>query len=223
MNSTDENKILLTGGVVDLDKFIDKASVLVKEDTILNSINLHNNANLKIKIEKGKKLEFNIFDYAVNLEVNIDVELDDASTLILNDAFISEEKYSLNINTKLYGNDITVEVNVRGINEENGTALVVLNGTVAGETKNSVMNEFAKVLNKSNNSNVLIPNMMINTNEVEANHGVSIGIIDEEELFYLMSKGMSVEHASKIIEDGFLLSIMENEVKERIKNILIGR
>ena len=76
---------------------------------------------------------------------------------------------------------------------------------------------------KSEISNVLIPNLVVNTNEVEANHGVSIGGIDEDEMFYLMSKGISKATAKKLIEEGFILSIMPDDIKERIKNILVGR
>ena len=65
--------------------------------------------------------------------------------------------------------------------------------------------------------------MVVNTNEVIANHGISIGGVNEEELFYLMCKGISKANAIKLIEEGFILSIMDNELKERIKNILLGR
>ena len=70
---------------------------------------------------------------------------------------------------------------------------------------------------------MLIPNLIVNTNDVEANHGVSIGSIDEKELFYLMSKGIDRHNAVKIIEEGFLEAIMPEDVKEKIKNILVGR
>lgn len=223
MIKEEKNSIILSGGMVELDKYIDSAEILIKEDTILNAVNLHNNMDLLFVIDENCSLEFNMFDYAVNLSVNLEFELHDKSSLSLNGAFISEVKYDLSVATKLYGDNIYVDVDIRGINEQEGTVKISLEGTVAGETHGNVLNEYAKVLNKSKLSNVLIPNLIVNTNDVEANHGVSIGAIDEEEIFYLMSKGIDRESATKIIEEGFIQSNMPEDVKEKIKNILVGR
>lgn len=206
-----------------MDKYIDDARIVIKEDTIINAVNLHNNMNLTIVVEEECNLELNLFDHAVSLEINLDIELHDRSTLTLNGAFISEIRYELNVDAKLYGDNIYACVDIRGVNEREGTVKINMNGTVAGETHGNVLNEYAKVLNKSELSNVLIPNLIVNTNDVEANHGVSIGSIDEKELFYLMSKGIDRHNAVKIIEEGFLEAIMPEDVKEKIKNILVGR
>ncbi len=223
MNRDYVNNIILSGGIVELDKYIDDARIVIKEDTIINAVNLHNNMNLTIVVEEECNLELNLFDYAVSLEINLDIELHDRSTLTLNGAFISEIRYELNVDAKLYGDNIYACVDIRGVNEREGTVKINMNGTVAGETHGNVLNEYAKVLNKSELSNVLIPNLIVNTNDVEANHGVSIGSIDEKELFYLMSKGIDRHNAVKIIEEGFLEAIMPEDVKEKIKNILVGR
>lgn len=217
------HKIVLTDDIVDLESHVKLASVTVNGNSVLNAINLHNNLNLKIKLEKKSTLTLNLFDFAIINEVKLDIELDDEATLILNGAFIAEEKYGLDIDVKLYGSDTSVSINIRGINEENATTKIIMNGTLAGETKNSRIDEYAKVINKSDASAILIPNLIVNTNEVEANHGVSIGSIDKNEIFYLMSKGLSLEDATKIIEEGFLVSIMSDSEKKRIQNILVGR
>lgn len=223
MSRNNENNILVSGGVLDLEKYMTSSDFIIKGDTVINAVNLHNNMHLKIKLEKDASLILNVFDYAIDLEANIEIEAYDNSSFKINSSFISEEKYELNIDAKLYGDLVFGEVDVRGINESDSTVKVVMNGTVAGKTTGCVLNEYAHILNKSENSNVLIPNLVVNTNEVEANHGVSIGGIDEDEMFYLMSKGISKATAKKLIEDGFILSIMPDDIKERIKNILVGR
>ncbi len=223
MKNKDRNTIVLSGGVIDLDKHINKLDATIKGNTVINAINLHNNLNLKLKVSKNCNLTINMFDYAVELDTFIDVELDDGAHFILNSSFISEVKYTLTVNTKIYGNDTYACVNIRGINEEESTVKVLMNGTVAGETHGNVIDEYAKIINKSTLSSVMIPNLIINTNEVEANHGVSIGSVNDEELFYLLSKGIDKSYAIKLIEEGFLLSIMNELVSETIKNILVGR
>lgn len=223
MNNEYENTIILKGGVIDLDKYNDSVQIIIEKDTIINAINLHNNPKLKIILKEGASCEFNLFDYAVDLTVQLDIESHDNSHFTLNNSFIAEKKYDLTLESKLYGNNITQNINIRGINEEEGIVKITMEGTVAGETKGSVLNEYARILNKSYMTNVIIPNLLVNTDEVEANHGVSIGKIREEELFYLMSKGIDKAHATKLIEEGFILSIMPEDVKVIIKNILMGR
>lgn len=223
MNSKYTNKIVLSGGVHALDKFNNSAQLVIKDDTVVNAINLHNNMDLHFILEKGVFLVLNIFDYAVDLSTKIIVEADSSSKFVINDAFITDVKYDLTVETRLYGDDIEGTLNIRGINEREGTTKILMNGIVAGETHGNILNEYARILNKSEHSNVLIPNLIVNTSEVEANHGVSVGHIDDKELFYMMSKGLSRRNAIKIIEEGFLLSTLTPELKQQVQNILVGR
>lgn len=217
------NNIVLDGGVTKLDRLFSITNITVKSDSVLNAINLGINNKINITIEEEATLVFNLFNFEDETSIDINIESRDKSKINLNAGFISRIKYDLNINTNLYGDDILTNVEVRGINESTGTVKILMNGTVAGETKNNVMNEYAKIINKSEYSNVLIPNLIVNTNEIEANHGVSIGGHNKDEIFYLMSKGLDEYAAKSVIEEGFILSIMDGEIREIIKNILIGR
>ncbi len=49
-----------------------------------------------------------------------------------------------------------------------------------------------------------IPGLEIETNEVKATHSASVAQMDEEHLFYLMSRGFSKSSAKRAIVDGFL-------------------
>jgi len=49
-----------------------------------------------------------------------------------------------------------------------------------------------------------IPDLEIKTDDVKCSHAASISRIPEEQLFYLMSRGISRSHAEALIVDGFL-------------------
>ncbi|HBP51017.1 MAG: hypothetical protein US68_C0001G0007 [Candidatus Shapirobacteria bacterium GW2011_GWE1_38_10] len=49
-----------------------------------------------------------------------------------------------------------------------------------------------------------IPELEIESNEVRASHAAAIGRVDEEQLFYLMSRGLSQDEAVKSIIKAFL-------------------
>ncbi len=217
------NNMLLNGDVLNLDKYANVSNIIVKGFSTINSINVNKDLDLHIKIEKNATLVLNLFNMASDITINICIECYDNSKFVFNNSLIAEENYTLNIDTNLYGDNVINDVNIRGINETNGKVVITMNGQIAGKTKGCVLNEFAKIINKSENANVLIPNMVVNTNEVTANHGVSIGSINKEELFYLMSKGLTKSASEKMIEEGFVLTIMDETNREIIKNILIGR
>ncbi len=51
---------------------------------------------------------------------------------------------------------------------------------------------------------ITIPSMQVSEDQVEASHEATIGKIGEEQLFYLMSRGLSREEATKMIVLGFI-------------------
>ena len=51
----------------------------------------------------------------------------------------------------------------------------------------------------------VIPELEILSNDVKAFHAASIGRIDTEQMFYLMSRGMTKSEAEKLIIKAFLL------------------
>lgn len=56
------------------------------------------------------------------------------------------------------------------------------------------------------------PKLEIEANEVKASHAATVGRIDEEEMFYLMSRGIKREETEKLIVDGFLAEVTDRIV-----------
>lgn len=201
-----------------LDNYID--DITINKDSRLDIVGLKEKLDLNIKINKDVTFIFNLFVISNNNDININVTLYDNSKFIFNNSFIAKSTYNLNIDTNLMGNNITTNVNIRGINEKNGKININMNGYDKKGTKSNVLNEYAKIINKGKQSNIIIPNLLVDTNDVVANHGASIGCINKEELFYLESKGLDKESATKLIENGYILSIMDNKIKDAINEQL---
>lgn len=70
------------------------------------------------------------------------------------------------------------------------------------------------------------PILKIDENDVMASHAAVVGKISDDLLFYLTSKGISLEHARELITFGYLKPILlgfdSNEYKDRIENIIQG-
>lgn len=72
-----------------------------------------------------------------------------------------------------------------------------------------------------------IPGLEIETNDVRCSHGASVGEIDEEQLFYLMSRGLSRGDSERLIVNGFFEPIIQRipleEVQEKLRHSLEGK
>lgn len=65
------------------------------------------------------------------------------------------------------------------------------------------------------------PYLLIDEFDVYAGHGAAIGKVDEEQLYYLMSRGLSKKDAERLIIFGFLYPIIEMITSEKIKESFI--
>ncbi len=83
--------------------------------------------------------------------------------------------------------------------------------------------EHAMILSKDALADA-IPGLEIETNEVKATHSASVSQINEEEIFYLTSRGLSQDEAKKLIIVGFFEPIVERipvpEIAKRIRRIV---
>lgn len=87
----------------------------------------------------------------------------------------------------------------------------------------SFLSEHAMLLNPGARANA-IPSLQIKNANVRAGHGATVGQIDEEQIFYLMSRGLSESEARKTIVEGFLLPAFDeiriDFVRERIQEMI---
>ena len=65
-----------------------------------------------------------------------------------------------------------------------------------------------------------IPGLEIGANEVSASHGATTGKIDEEQLFYLMVRGIPREEAERIIVQGFFEPVLQRIPLENLRTRL---
>jgi len=63
-----------------------------------------------------------------------------------------------------------------------------------------------------------IPGLEILADDVRCTHGATVGKIDENELFYLLSRGIPKQEAEQLIVTGFFAEIMERIPFEGVKN-----
>ena len=82
-------------------------------------------------------------------------------------------------------------------------------------------NEFCMLLSDKAKS-IALPMLLCTEDEVEGNHGTASGRVDNKQLFYIMSRGLSYNEAVKLIVRANFNKILEKIKNEKLMNEIIN-
>ena len=105
------------------------------------------------------------------------------------------------------------------------TAYVVFDGMIniekgAQGTNSDLRDNVLHLSSKARSDS--IPGLEIDANEVKAGHGSTSGQIDEEQVFYLMARGLTREAATHTVVLGFFASIVEAIPVEEVRDAVLA-
>lgn len=212
----DKEEFIISDYVGNIEINVNKLTLIISGNVVLNEM-LNRNLDLTINLEDNSTLVFNRFGNLSNNETKIVINQGNNTNLELNEAFISDSDSKLVITNNINGNNNKSDIIVRAI----GSSFIKANLNVLKNTINNELKEDLKGLELDNSKISIIPNMLVASSEVSANHFVTIGNVREEDLFYLRSKGLTRNNAINLLKTGFLVSIFkDNDIKELIKETI---
>ena len=119
----------------------------------------------------------------------------------------------INHNEKNTVSDITNH----GVNKE-GTLVFNVTSVVSNDVIDCKVNQNNRIINLTEEKCEIKPILLIDENDVEANHSALIGKFSDEEMFYLNSRGIDDELALNLLIKGFLKDMDINDIyKEKIE------
>ena len=185
---------------------------------VINDFNNNDDVKIKINLEDNSELIYNRFNKNIS-DNRFEINVNNNNYLEFNQSIFEEEigKYYLKCN--ILGNNNKAIVNVYTVSNDKGKIVIEATGDIKKQIKDNDMLENIRILNLNNEENVIIPNLLVSSEEVMVNHNATMSNINEDYLFYLMSKGLSKEKASKLIIDGFIIKNLKisDELKQNIK------
>lgn len=159
-----------------------------------------------------------------NININVDIQKD--VKFSLNVVIYSYQNAIVNINVKTNSFFDKSEniVNINAIANDSSSMNIKLDSMIPENINFAKISQNIKGILLSENSRILgIPQLTVNSDQVIANHALNIGGMNEEELFYLMSKGFNEQTCKKIILNGFiklsLNSLSENKQNKYLKKL----
>jgi len=200
--------------------------------------------NIEINVLESVKCDINEFREGVKSKIKYHYNINSNSTLNVRKFYdvdtikefvridLNGENATINYNFKTISNniqkyDLTIYHNNpntfsnivnNGVNINDGNLIFNVSSFVPnGNTKCSVIQK-SRIINLTLNKCKICPNLYIDEYDVNASHSAYIGNFKDDELFYLMSRGISIEEAEYLLIKGFLLNDME-VLKEKINEI----
>ena len=201
--------------------------------------------NIEINVLKDAACTLNEFKSGSNSKIRYQYNLDYNSTLNLYKIYdvdaikefvkidLNGENATINYNfktiTKEYEKyDITVYHNYsnttsniinNGVNINSGNLIFNVSSFVENGKPKCSVTQNSRIVNLTNNKCQICPNLYIDEYDVIASHSAHIGTFKEEEVFYLMSRGLDKEEAINLLIKGFLLNNM-NHLSDKIEAII---
>lgn len=166
-----------------------------KETKIQNKYFLKNNSHVTIDrmydVKKAKQLDL-IFLNEPNATIN------------LNFTNIAIGKGNYDIVCYHNAKKTNFKLQNKGITIKDGTLVYHVTNMVYQGMKDCIIEQNNRILTLNNKKNTIVPILLIEENEVSANHSALIGSIKPEELFYFQMRGIKKEEATNLIVRGYL-------------------
>ena len=180
----------------------------------------NNNYDINIKVNANANLIVNSINKDNN--VNVNISLLEKASITYNHSVLANSNSENSFNISHLANDSVSNIYNNGINRDDNKLFFTIDGIIPKNMKNIVCNQTSKIINYSSGNSKIIPNLIIDSNDIVANHSAYIGEIGEEEIFYMKSRGISDMDLKKIIYKATMIGIMELSSEESEFNKIIN-
>ena len=206
------NKLLVKEGILsinnslnDLDIKTNTLTLEISGNVCINDINNNTDLDLKIIMDKGSHLLYNRYNESIN-KFNLNIEITSNAYVEFNYSLKTLIASDISLNANITGNNNISHINFHGITDQNGVIKNVATSKVDAATKDNEVLENLRIVTLNDAENMIVPNLLVRSDSVNAIHNTTISTVDKDYLFYLNSKGINKKDATKLIVDGFLKS-----------------
>jgi Fe-S cluster assembly scaffold protein SufB len=215
-----------------LEKNVQDGSLVLDEDSSIRTFqsNLSDGGKhrLEIHVRQNISLNFTYVDFSkVNMDFELNVILEKGASATISLASIGFEDFKkvFRFNVEHKDPNTYSRVSMSGINTGNGCLTFLGNSLIPNGSHHSDTRQEGRITNLSPDCHSEVsPSLLIKENDVQASHGAALGAYDPTQIFYLMSRGLSMMEAKRLITYGTLYPIIESlsdeEVIKKAKNAL---
>lgn len=206
------NKLLVKDSKLDINNEMANIAIGTNNLTInvfgsvcINDYHNDTDLALQINLNPGAKLLYNRYNANVK-NFSLGLRLGSDSYAEFNYSLETTLESSLVLGAKITGSSSTSKINFHGVTSENGIIKATATSEVIKDTKDNEVLENLRILALNDAENMIVPNLLVKTDSVNAIHNTTISSVSKDYLFYLNSKGINDTDAIQLIKNGFLKS-----------------
>ena len=235
------NILVINSNVTLIENYIGKVdacnfTIEIDENSRLNrfSILVDNNANLKVNRTINNKgyyesMQIDLNDYNTDSIENVNLLNSEAIGSIIDGIYAinkANKKYQTNLNH--YEANCESKAQIFAIINDFAHVSIYTDAYIKNWAIRSVTNQEGRIINLSQTcSGIVLPNLHIDENDVEASHSCSVGSLNQDHMYYLQTRGLSENQARSILIKGYFNPIIKNienqEIVEEILKVLEQR
>lgn len=203
----------------DTDIVIDVSSVDIKLDFYINVLNGVRANIYEYKHDGDYKFQYKYY-LEENSNLNIEKINDGQNIKEMTVVNLNGENAKINFNLKtiskkdekynflVYHNAKNTFSNIvnNGVNILDGILEFNVSGFVSKGVTGCNISQSGRIINMTENTCTIKPNLFIDEEDVMASHSALIGTFSPDEIFYLMSRGISKKDSESLLTKGFLLN-----------------
>ncbi|MDP2684319.1 MAG: SufD family Fe-S cluster assembly protein [bacterium] len=210
--------IISKNGVIDSIKKSSDLFINVKRGVKSILVLRNNPASIKVKVAANSNFTIiNNIQKVENMDTKVLVELIGAGAEAnIYYAFHgqADHKHIFDITMHHQAKNTKGDILIKGVyeNKSLGKFLGLIKIDKPAQGTNSYFTDNILLLDQG--MGVSVPNLEIEANDVKASHGSTTGKIDEDQLFYLTSRGVSRQQAKRMIINGFFQPVFDKLPKD---------
>lgn len=222
-------KIFVNGSIDLVETFKDCSevnySIIVDENCDVNNTMImgsnNKNINKKMEVLKGVSLNEILVDLGYN-QSNISMVIDlngehiDCYNRVASIASNVTKNYNIRVN-HIVGNSKS-KLDNHGVATNSGELYFTATGSIVKNgSKSSMLQNNKIILFDEESKGEIKPLLLIDNNDVNASHAAAVGKVDDNQIFYLCSRGIDEANAKKMIALGYLIPVLEYISDETVK------
>jgi len=193
--------------------------IICEENSKLNYIELGEEiTDTKITLKKNAELNYYILTLNNRIQKNVLVELYDDSKLKMKNIILSENQSGVqnhNIQIVHIGKNSSSKLENKAI-LSNSQLQIKGNIIIQKSADEADGYQKSEILILKNSKAISIPDLEIMNNNVKCTHSSSITKLDDEKIFYLMTRGINEKNAIELLMNAFIKEDVEglNEIEQ---------
>lgn len=211
---------------IDFNTLEKKLSIDVLPSVYLKVFDLSKNTKNNIVYNVGSSAVIEIDKFSIDCSDTVTININSENAKVtFNNSLINyqDNTYSQFINHNAKNTESKIVNNALNVLDKK--LELVVNGIVKKDSINTIFKQDNKIINLNDGNSLILPNLIVDNNDIVASHSAYIGKFDEDVVFYLMTRGLSEDDANKLLIKGFLINNMnlleddKNLVESIIDNI----